>query len=106
MERAGFILKVREEKIDEYKQKHAHVWPELLAVLRKHGWRNFSLFLRADGTIFAYVEAEETLEKAMEGIANEEVNLRWQAEFAPLFEIQEGLPIEGFEKLDHYFHLE
>ena len=33
--RACFLLKVRPEKIEEYKARHAQVWPEMLAALRE-----------------------------------------------------------------------
>ena len=49
MERVCFLLKVRKEKIAEYKQRHAEVWPEMLSALTATGWRNYSIFLREDG---------------------------------------------------------
>ena len=58
MERAGFLLKVRKDKLEEYKKKHENVWPEMLDALRRQGWRNYSLFLDEDGQLFGYVEAE------------------------------------------------
>ena len=106
MERAGFLLKVRKDMLEDYKKKHEHVWPEMLDCLRRNGWRNYSLFLSEDGQLFGYVEAEESLEKSLESMANEEINLRWQAEFAPYFESITGRPDEATVKLEHYFHLE
>ena len=106
MERAGFLLKVRKDKLEEYKKKHENVWPELLDALRRHGWRNYSLFLGEDGQLFGYVEAEESLEKSLEGMAGEDVNLQWQDEFAHLFESITGRPDEATVKLEHYFHLD
>ena len=38
MKRVGFLLKVKQDKIEEYKQHHEAVWPEMLAALRRHGW--------------------------------------------------------------------
>ena len=106
MERAGFVLKVRKDRITEYKEKHETVWPEMLDALRRRGWRNYSLFLADDGQLFGYVEAEESLEKSLEGMDTEEINIRWQAEFAPFFEAFAGRPDEAIFKLDHYFHLQ
>ena len=99
-------MKVRQDRLEEYKEKHRNVWPELLEALRRHGWRNYSLFLDENGQLFGYVEAEETLEKCLEGMATEEVNLKWQAEFAPLFEDLSGRPDQSMVKLEHIFHLE
>ena len=56
MERVGFVLKVRQARLDEYKLRHEHVWPEMLDALRQTGWRNYSLFLREDGLLFGYLE--------------------------------------------------
>jgi len=53
MQRVGFILKVKEDKIEEYRKHHDHVWPEMLEALREAGWHNYSLFMREDGLLFA-----------------------------------------------------
>lgn len=50
MERVGFLLKVREEMVEEYKNHHRAVWPDMLDALRRNGWRNYSLFMADDGT--------------------------------------------------------
>jgi len=46
MKRVGFILEVREGKIEEYREHHKAVWPEMLDALRRNGWHNYSLFMR------------------------------------------------------------
>ena len=106
VDRAGVGLKVRKDRITEYKEKRETVWPEILDALGRHGWRNYSLFLADDSQLFGYVEAEESLEKSFEGLGKEEVNTKWQAEFAPFFETFAGRPDQSIVKLGHYFHLE
>ena len=56
MTRVGFLLKVKEERIEEYKKHHEAVWPEMLEALRQTGWHNYSLFMKEDGTLFGYFE--------------------------------------------------
>ena len=56
MQRVGFLLKVKEDMIEEYKKHHETVWPEMLAALSRTGWHNYSLFMREDGLIFGYFE--------------------------------------------------
>ena len=56
MERACFLLRVRPERLDEYRRVTATVWPEMLDALRAAGWANYSLFLRDDGLLVGYVE--------------------------------------------------
>lgn len=73
MERVGFLLKVRQERLEEYKARHREVWPDMLNALRETGWRNYSLFLRPDGLLFGYVEVDD-FEAARAGMAAREVN--------------------------------
>ena len=56
MKRVGFVFKIKKESINEYKEHHKKVWPEMLEALRKHGWRNYSIFLKPDGTLFGYFD--------------------------------------------------
>jgi L-rhamnose mutarotase len=58
MARYCFLLRVRPERLDEYRRRHAAVWPEMLQALADTGWRN-SLFLADDGRLVGYVEADD-----------------------------------------------
>ncbi len=107
MKRVGFVLKVKREKLAEYKQAHKKVWPEMLAALERTGWHNYSLFVQPDGTLFGYFETPESFEKALAGMAAEEVNARWQAAMAPFFEALGGSrPDEMMRELEEVFHLD
>lgn len=107
MKRAAFILKVRSDKLEEYKEHHKAVWPEMLEALRKHGWHNYSLFLREDGLLFGYVETPNGLPAVIEGMSREAVNDRWQEFMAPYFEALDGKHAdEGMLELVEVFHLD
>ncbi len=107
MKRVGFVLKVRRDKIEEYKERHTQVWPEMLNALRRTGWRNYSLFLRPDGLLFGYFETPKDFQAALAGMAREEVNARWQALMSPYFEALEGSrPDEVMQELEEVFHLD
>ncbi len=41
MKRVGFQFKVRQDRLEEYKEQHKHVWPEMLDALRETGWHNY-----------------------------------------------------------------
>jgi L-rhamnose mutarotase len=104
--RVCFQLQVRPDRIDEYRRRHAAVWPEMLRALADTGWHNYSLFLRDDGLLIGYVETP-SIAQAQAGMAATEVNARWQAEMSEFFEDLEGLaPDEGFLVLEEVFHLE
>ena len=104
MERAGFMLKVKPDKIEEYKRHHEAVWPEMLDALRRNGWRNYSLFLTDDGTLLGYCECEVSFEACLEGMKGEDANLRWQKFMAPYFEELAGRPDQSMVQLEHVFY--
>jgi len=100
-----FNLQVRPERMAEYVERHQAVWPEMLDALRATGWRNYSLFLRPDGLLIGYVEADD-LAAAQAAMAETEVNARWQAEMAPFFTGIDGRPPdEGLVLVPEVFHL-
>jgi L-rhamnose mutarotase len=106
MERICFLLKVRRERLEEYRARHAAVWPEMLEALRESGWRNYSLFLREDGLLVGYLETAD-FATALAGMASREVNARWQQEMAPFFESMEGRRAdEALARLEEVFHLD
>ena len=106
MPRVCFQLQVRPDRLAEYRQRHAAVWPEMLEALHRTGWHNYSLFLRADGLLIGYVETPD-LARAQAGMAATDVNERWQAEMAPFFvDLDGAVPDTGFLQLEEVFHLE
>lgn len=106
MQRVCFLLRVKRDRLPEYRRRHASVWPEMLDALRATGWRNYSLFLRDDGLLVGYFETPD-LQAALAGMEGREVNARWQAEMAEFFEGLDGRrPDEGFLRLPEIFHLE
>ncbi|MFF4504282.1 L-rhamnose mutarotase [Streptomyces sp. NPDC001401] len=105
MQRVCFLLKVREDRLAEYRERHAAVWPEMLEALSATGWRNYSLFLRDDGLLVGYLETED-FEAALAGMEATDVNARWQAEMGPFFESLDGArPDEAMKPLTEVFHL-
>lgn len=55
MERHAAVIRLREERAEEYLRLHREVWPAVLDRLRRSNVRNFSIFLR-DGVLFSYLE--------------------------------------------------
>jgi L-rhamnose mutarotase len=103
--RVCFRSSVQPQLIDEYRRRHAAVWPEMLRALQAAGWRNYSLFLGADGLLVGYVECDD-FDAVRARMALTEVNTRWQAEMATLFDNPEQAPDEGFQVLEEVFNLD
>ena len=99
MERVCFQVRVRADRIDEYRERHTAVWPEMLAALSSTGWTNYSLFLAPDGLLIGYLETED-FEAAKAAMDATDVNARWQAEMAPFF-----ADTLAFDRLEEVFHL-
>ncbi len=107
MKRIGFVLKVKQDRIEEYKEHHNAVWPEMLEALRETGWHNYSLFLREDGLLFGYFETPHDLATATAQMAETDVNERWQSLMAPYFESPDGAHAdEMMVELEEVFHLD
>ena len=106
MQRICFVLQVKRDRLEEYRVSHAKVWPEMLEALSRHGWTNYSIFLRDDGLLVGYCETPD-FEAALAGMDDEPVNARWQAEMADLFESLDGQrPDEAMRPLREVFHLD
>jgi len=60
MQRYGWIIGLRREKLEEYKRLHAAVWPGVLKMIKACHIRNYSIYLRQfpDGHhyLFSYLE--------------------------------------------------
>jgi len=107
MTRVGFLLKVKESKLAEYREHHKAVWPEMLEALRRMGWHNYTLFARSDGLLFGYFETAQNFTAALEGMAKERINEKWQAFMQPYFEsLGGGRPDERMLELQEVFHLD
>ena len=102
MERVCFQLQVRPDRLEEYRERHRSVWPEMLAALRDAGWRNYSLFLRDDGFLVGYLETDD-FEAAQRAMADAEVNDRWQRDMAPFFDARAD---HALVRLEEVFHLD
>jgi L-rhamnose mutarotase len=106
VERVCFLLRVKRERLEEYRARHQAVWEPMLAALRESGWRNYSLFLRPDGLLVGYVECDD-FSAAQSAMQRFDVNARWQAEMAPFFDLPPGgAPDTAGERLEEIFHLQ
>ena len=100
MQRVCFVLQVKPERIEDYKERHHKVWPDVQAALRETGWQNYSFFLRDDGLLVGYLETED-FEQARGGRAEREVNERWQRDMGDFFVQPDGaLPDRAMRPLE------
>ncbi|MCX7846604.1 MAG: L-rhamnose mutarotase [bacterium] len=78
MIRKAFVMQVHPGHEAEYERRHNPIWPELAAVLRAHGVRNYSIFLHPETRqLFAYAEIES--EERWQAIAQTPECQKWWA---------------------------
>ena len=106
MEKVCFQLQIKPDRIEEYKERHKKVWPEMLLALSETGWTNYSLFLSEGGMLIGYFETAD-LDASLSGMAAREINTLWQAEMSEFFlELEGTTPDRGFIQLEEVFNLE
>jgi L-rhamnose mutarotase len=105
MPRVAFRLRIKPDAIAGYEEDHQNVWPELLAQLKGVGISDYSIFRRDQDLVL--VMRVKNFDAAWDALANDSVNLRWQAEMAKYFEPVPGLkPGERFAMMKEVFYME
>ncbi len=105
MQRHGQLIRVRPEKLEEYKRYHAAVWPEILATIRACNIRNYSIFLK-DGLLFGYFEyVGEDFATDMARMAADPKTREWWSIMEPMQEaLTTRAPGEWWANLEEVFH--
>ena len=107
MVRHGQVIGIRPEKLEEYKRRHARVWPEILRKITECNIRNYSIFHK-DGLLFAYFEYVGTdFDADMAKMAADPKTQEWWAIMKPM---QSPLPTRGegewWAEMEEAFYLD
>ncbi len=104
MERIAFTMRLLPGAEDEYRRRHADVWPEMLGALRDGGVSNYSIYL-LDGTLIGVFDVED-FDRFRAFMAEQPVNDLWQADMARLIDPCTD-PATGFHRrLEEVFRLD
>ncbi|HEX2680101.1 MAG TPA: L-rhamnose mutarotase [Candidatus Dormibacteraeota bacterium] len=89
-----------EERYEEY---HRAVWPDVLAAIRRSGITRYVIF--RDGLdLFHYIECDD-YDRAIADLAGDPVNVRWQAEMAPMMAVAHDFSGKSNDRLPKIFDL-
>jgi L-rhamnose mutarotase len=107
MKRYGMVIGLRPEAEKSYREHHAHVWPDVLAMIRECNIRNYSIYLH-DGKLFSYFEyAGEELDADMAKMAADPATQRWWALMKPMQEpLPDRKPDAWWTELEEVFHVD
>jgi L-rhamnose mutarotase len=84
MQRAAYILTIRDGMEDRYRETHRAVWPELIAAASRSGVCNHSSFVNGR-TVLVYIESENITDTYAR-LGNEPVKQRWDQFMAEILE--------------------
>lgn len=107
MKRYGMVIGIRPEKIEEYRELHAAVWPDVLKMISVCNIRNYSIYLK-DNMLFSYFEyTGEDFDADMAKMAADPATRKWwdvcKPCQQPLSTRNEG---EWWANMEEVFHLD
>ena len=105
MLRVCFHLQVKPDRLTEYRERHAAVWPEMLRAIEASGRHNYSLFLRDDGLLIGYYETE-SVEASQRSLEENPDTAAWESDMADFFVTLDGRPDQAAPTLAQIFNLE
>jgi L-rhamnose mutarotase len=105
MKRYGRAVRIRPDKLQEYRSLHAAAWPEVLAALRAANVRNYTLFERGGLVLsyFEYVGADYAADR--ERLLADPAMVRWNRLTGPCVEPLEPGG-EPWAPMDEIFHMD
>lgn len=105
MQRYGSVIKLRPEKLAEYKHLHANAWPEVLNMIRACNIRNYSIYYK-DGFLFSYFEyTGEDFAADMQKMAADPKTQEWWKLTDPCQEpLDTRQPGEWWASMEEFFH--
>jgi L-rhamnose mutarotase len=105
MKRYGQVIRVRPDRLEEYKTYHAAVWPEILDLIRECNIRNYSIFHK-DGYLFGYFEyIGDDIDADWAKMAANVRNQEWWAIMEPMQEpLETRAEGEWWANMEEVFH--
>lgn len=99
----GLHTRLKPGSEERYEEYHQAVWPDVLAAIRRVGITKYLIF--RDGLdLFHYIECED-YDRAIAGLARDPVNIRWQAEMAPMMAVAHDFSGRSSDRLPMIFKL-
>jgi L-rhamnose mutarotase len=85
--RRAFKMQLKPGNVDEYRQRHDDIWPELSVLLTGHGISNYTIFLdETTLSLFAVMDVEDPAK--LEPLPNHPVMKKWWDYMEPLMECE------------------
>jgi len=77
MKRYGSVIKIKLDKLEEYKKLHANIWPEVAKMITECNITNYSIYHK-NGYLFSYFEyIGEDYKADMAKMASDPITQKW-----------------------------
>ena len=105
MKRLGMMIGIKPDKIEDYKELHRNVWPEILENLTELNCRNYSIFLK-NNMLFGYMEYHgDDYDRDMKLMAANKKVQKWWTLCEPCQEPLENRKVgEWWSLMEEVFH--
>ena len=94
LQHIGHVWRVKPGMADEYRRRHATVWPEIDALLRRLGIQSYSIYLWGE-IVFSHMDVDD-YERLLREEGDAELAARWEAAFADVLEYPNADPETGW----------
>jgi L-rhamnose mutarotase len=99
----GLHTRLRPGSEQRYEEAHRAVWPDVLDAIRRAGVTKYVIY--RDGVdLFHHIECED-YDRAIADLAGDPVNVRWQAEMAPMMAVAHDFSGDSRDRLPLVFEL-
>ncbi len=104
MAKLAFKMKLKPDRREEYKRRHAAIWPELIKLLHDTGVRDYSIFLDKETDILFAVQEQEG-ESSSQDLGDNPIVQKWWAYMADIMETNtDKSPVSV--PLEEVFHMD
>jgi L-rhamnose mutarotase len=106
MERLAWKGRIKPGMKQEYIRRHDEIWPEMTALLKEAGIRNYSIYCTRDDELFGYYECEKGLAFAEKTQAGSPVVDRWNEYMKDILELDMDPGTGAQPKLERVFRMD
>jgi L-rhamnose mutarotase len=104
MKRAGFLMKLSGDNVEQYKKRHDEIWPELEEELKDAGISDYTIYFdETTRTLFATQKLTD--ENAAGQLPGKAIVQKWWAHMADLMETEDDNTTPFVIPLREVFHL-
>lgn len=105
MKRYGSVVKIKPDKLEEYRKLHKNIWPEVSKTITECNIKNYSIFYK-DGYLYSYFEyIGSDYDSDMKKMADDPATQKWWDICMPM---QEPLDTrkkgEWWAEMEEVFH--